>query len=684
MPLDHSVRTIDQAVAVADEDLRAALGLLDVRHVAGDASLSTMLRERLLQDWRAKAKKRLPELKESGDARAREQGEVAFLLEPDLKLSRGGLRDVETLRALAAAWVTDAPAPPVREAHSLLLDVRGELHRLARGRNKLLLQEQEGVAAALDIPTAESLALAVAHAGRTISWAWDAAWHRANASIAPARWRGRKPIRRPLDEGVVEQDGEITLARDVDVTQDPILVLRAAAAAARTQLPFAPYTLERLGREAPPMPDPWPHAGRDALVSVLAAGRGAVAAFEALDSVGILVRLLPDWEHVRSRPQRNPYHRYTVDRHLVECAANAAALTRGVDRPDLLLLGALFHDIGKGLPGDHTDVGVHIVTRLGPQLSLDPEDAEVLASMVRHHLLLADVATRRDLSDPATIKSVANAVGSHRVLHLLAALTEADSLATGVSAWGPWKATLVNELVDRVETVLGGNPPPPPPPLTAAQQELMQAAGTVVSVTPGEWELAQVSVSAVTQRGLFAAVTGVVALHRYDVRQAIARTDGKRDLVELTVTTRVGRPPDPERLRTDLLSALEGRVSLADRLAERDRHEPARRGPAPAPPSVSFDDASEGSTVIEVRAPDRPGVLHQIVTALTAANAVVSSAFVTTLGADAIDSFYVQLPTGGPIDDEADRDRISAAVLTALTPPDVAGAQSSGTGSAVR
>ena len=137
---------------------------------------------------------------------------------------------------------------------------------------------------------------------------------------------------------------------------------------------------------------------------------------EALDQAGLMARLLPEWELVRSKPQRNSYHRFTVDRHLVEAAAEAATLVRRVARPDLLLLGALLHDIGKGRPGDHTEVGMDMVREIAPRLGMAPVDAAVLVTMVEHHLLLPDVATRRDLADPATARRVADAVGSIEVL----------------------------------------------------------------------------------------------------------------------------------------------------------------------------------------------------------------------------------------------------------------------------
>lgn len=287
--LDHSVRTVEQAVAVADGDLKAALGLLDARLVAGDEALTARLAEAVRTRWRAKASRRLPELAELHAERARRCGEVAFLLEPDLKESRGGLRDVQALRALAAAWVAETPGERVLAAQRLLLDVRGEVRRLAAGRDqdRLLLQDGTSVAEALGYraspaeaeagddrepaqttqpgeladlgrpgalgePDSFALAHAIADAGRTVSWTWDSTWDRVSAALrSRSRWRSHKPIRRPLAAGVVEQDGEVLLARDADPAADPTLVLRAAAAAARAGIPLGRFAVDRFARETP-------------------------------------------------------------------------------------------------------------------------------------------------------------------------------------------------------------------------------------------------------------------------------------------------------------------------------------------------------------------------------------------------------------------------------------------------
>ncbi len=199
-------------------------------------------------------------------------------------------------------------------------------------------------------------------------------------------------------------------------------MLQTAVAAARHGARIGRSTLDRLSDEAVGWPGPWPVGATDDLIALLLEGHRAVPVLESLDQRNLVARLLPEWEPVRSKPQRNAYHRFTVDRHLWEAAANAADLVGRVTRPDLLVLGGLFHDLGKGYPGDHTVVGMELIRSIGPKLGLVHADVEVLVTLIEQHLLLPDVAMRRDLTDPATIRHVADAVKTVEVLDLLHAL----------------------------------------------------------------------------------------------------------------------------------------------------------------------------------------------------------------------------------------------------------------------
>jgi [protein-PII] uridylyltransferase len=664
--LDHAVRTVPQARRVARNDLKVALGLLYARHVAGDPDLTNGLREGALEDWRGNARTRLAELKQMHDERTRLHGELAFLLEPDLKSSRGGLRDVHAIQAIAAAWVAPAPGPRVRAAYEQILDTRHVLHDVTgRRHDRLVLEEQDEVARVLGLLDGDALLRNLAGAGRTVAYAVDHAFRQVDrvSGRRPlgVRMRRAKPERRPLADGVVEQDGEVVLARAANPAGDPVLVLRAAAAAAQSGLPLAPRALARLA-ECPSLPVPWPDEARDALLALLGAGPSAVAVWEALDQEGLLTALIPDWERVRNRPQRNPLHRFTVDRHLVECAANSASLTRDVARPDLLLLAALLHDIGKGWPGDHSVSGEVVARDFARRVGLTDADAEIVAAAVRHHLLLPMVATRRDLDDPVTVQHVAVTVGGRLLLDLLHALARADGLATGPAAWNDWKAGLVADLVRRVCAVLAGEPMPEPAPLRGDQLALVAAGGPAAVVSGNE-----VTVVALDRPGLLWRAAGVLASHRLAVRGVNATAVGETAVTTFSVVPEYGDPPDAALVVADLRRMLEGRLDVEDRLERRARA--VRPQGAVAPPKVALiDGASETATVVEVRAHDEPGLLWRIGRALGECGLNLRAARVETLGAEAVDVFYVTDAVGGLLTDPEARRHTVAVVLAALTP----------------
>jgi [protein-PII] uridylyltransferase len=660
--LDHSVRTPDEALRVAGQDLKALLGLLDVRHVAGDQALTERLRADVLRSWRAGAADRADDLRLLAEQRWARAGEGAFLLEPNLKDSHGCLRDAQLLHALALTQLVDLPAA-ARAATTELLDVRGELHRIAgRPDDVLRLQEHDGVALVLGLrgtdgaPDRDAVLRRVNQSARTVAHVLDLAFRKIAA-------QARRPLRRrlfgtspaPQREGiardVVAQDGEVVLARDADPRTDPGLVLRAARAAAERQLPLAAFTLDRLASESGPLPEPWPDEARDNLLALLGTGPAAVPVLESLDLAGLLGRLIPEWDAVRSRAQHNPVHRFTVDRHLLETAAHAAELTRDVDRPDLLLVGALLHDIGKGFPGEHSIVGAEHARKIAARMGFSDHDTDVIAALTRHHLLLPDTATRRDLNDPVTIKIVTAAVaGSTEVLALLHALSVADAAATGPLAWSDWKASLLAELTERARAALHGAAPPAAPPLDDERRRLADAGRLAVLVRDRE-----VVVVAPDSVGVLYRTVGVLALHLLDIRQASIHTVRGMAVNSFVVEPRFGRAPDPALLRADLARALDGEFRLAERLREKERDYAEQR--PPRPPTIAwFDQEATDATVLEIRTEDSIGLLTRITAALERCGTDVRTARVATLGRSVVSAFYVTDRAGRPVGPQARAD----------------------------
>jgi [protein-PII] uridylyltransferase len=656
--LDHSVRTVDQAVTVARDDLKAMLGMLDARHIAGDPALTGLLREQVISRWRRSAAARLADLQELARSRWATRGDASFLLEPDLKDCRGGLRDWVGLRALASAQLVDL-APAVVQASSVLLDVRGELQRLAgRSTDVLPGQDRESVAQALGVDDGDAVLRSVNEAARTIAYATDAAWRRVAAVHTPASrsWlrRLRPPgapelaLRAPLAKDIVTQDGEVVLARDADPWADPVLVLRIARAAAEHDLPISSYALTRLATEAGPMPEPWPAAARGEFITLLGAGRKAIAALEALDQHGLLSRLLPEWEDVRFKAQHNPVHRFTVDRHLIETAVRASELAAEVARPDLLLVGALWHDIGKGRAGDHSETGAVIAESRSIRMGFNARDAAVIGAMARHHLLLPDTATRRDLDDPSTIQTVITSIDSSaELLELLHYLAIADAAATGPAAWSDWKASLIVQLVQRTDAVLGGAPMPSPEPLSPALLGLAHSGDTQVVLDGTD-----VVVVAPDRPGLLSRTSGLLALHSLDVQAADVRTIEGMAINRFTVSPRFGELPPAELLHADLRRILDGSLKLDERVRAKESAYDSVAGSGAPPRLLWFDDLATDATILEVRARDGIGLLHRVTSALEDSGVDIRTARISSLGAHVVDAFYLTDPHGKPLTED--------------------------------
>ena len=662
LKVGQQVGTPKQLLKLAANDLDTATALLAARHLVGDESLSLALAIDASRQWRDGGVRNALWLGERMRAMHDEFGEVAFLLSPDLKHGRGALRDVHGLDWVLASGAAEerVDVERLRPDVETILRARVALHRVAkRSGDRLALEYQDDVADELNYSDADALMADIAAAGRSIDWTSSASWFWVERSA-----QKRRRASDVIDAGDgIRIDGSL-LSVDTNVAPShPAMVLRIACAAAQHHAFIERSTLEWM-QGLGDLEQPWDQESRDLFVKLLSFGRPMIPVIEALDRVGLMSRLMPEWEPSRSRPQRNAYHRFTVDRHLLEAAAEASLRVDRVQRPDLLVVGALLHDIGKGYPGDHTDVGIELIDVIGPRMGFDSSDVRCLADMCRYHLLLPDVATRRDLDDDQTIQSVADQVGTIQLLELLGALTESDSIATGPSAWNSSKAELVNVLVERTAHVLDGGrvsevvgtrfP-------DAHARSLMQAGSYAAVVRENV-----VTVVQADGVGTFSRVAGVLTLNGLDIVGAAAHTEKGMALSEFTFRkTEIDR----SRLEHQLAAGTAGTLAIEARIDERRSlyaRSLKRLSAKPIAPSVRFDDeASEQFTVIEVAGKDQIGLLYRVARALADVSVVISSARIQTIADSVIDTFYVS-HDGRKITDPDHRSEIEWAVLHAL------------------
>ena len=662
--LDHSVRTVADCRAVASEDLSAAVGLLDLTHVAGDADVVNAARSTVAHDWRANARTRLGEMQDSVVQRHARQGDLAHLIEPDLKEAHGGLRDMSVLRGLTAAWLTDRPHGEVDDAYERILDVRDAIHVVTgRGRDRLTRDDQDAVAALLGYTDADDLLTDLSTSARTIAYAVDGTLRRAMQSQRARTLRvgPRRPQLAPLGYGLYRHDGEAVLGPSADLSADPVTPLRAAVVAARGGIPLSPTTLKNLAAQAPPLPEPWPEVARNLFADLLAAGPGLVTVWEGLDLAGIIERWIPEWKAVRSRPQRNAVHRHTVDRHLIETVVAASGMVRDVARPDLLMLAAVLHDIGK-VPGsqDHSVTGADLADVVLLRMGISDADRRTVVRLVREHLTLVDLATRRDPEDPATIAALSEAVdGSATTLDLLRALTEADASAAGPKAWSDWRAGLVARLYDACRTALADRTEGEDRPAVEPIETLPLSTDALDRIASGEPYVTVTSLGGAhrvdivdrDRAGLFADTAGLLAAHGFVVRSAIVRTVDGVAVNEWWVDSPGGETPLPEVISRDLVRVASGDRAPLGRLQRRKGA--SVRSPGSGSPdstrAMVISSASDSATVIEVRATDRTGLLQDIGITLARASLSVRSAHIATYAGQTLDTFYVTEFGGGQL-----------------------------------
>ena len=709
----HAVRTPAEC-AEASAGLDAATAMLDGRLLAGDGALWERAFDGVLAPVRDNPRAFAVRLADDREARRDRFGSVSSLLEPDIKEGSGGLRDVQALGWLRiaigspleeAGLVRAAERRALDDAEEFLVRVRSALHlETRRGSDRLVLEQQPPIAAGMGfvdepgLPAVDGLMRSVFEHARQVEHVVSSAFDRflRGSSALP------------------------------EVEPTPAGILRAIASVARERGVMPAAALDAMAPET--VPDgAWSEEVRDAFLELLRSGPEAAGALETLDRIGLLGRYLPAWSNVRCRPQRDPYHRSSVDVHLLDAFAAATSLlddpgddplaveasARVVDR-NALLLGALLHDIGKSGEGHHVAVGANVAGQTLEHMGVAEPTADLARFLVAEHLLLSDTATRRDLEDEELVHGLAARIGEPSRLAALSLLTIADAMATGPLAWTPWRAALVRELVakvgrvlergdvepgtaerlsrraDEIRAALDGEDPAEverflmrmprgyvltvPPERVAAHFGLVarpmgaQEVRTVASEgsRPGTYELA---VAAADRAGLLSMIAGALTLAGLSILTAQVFTTGDGvavDVFEVEGAFEADVGEDRWRdVRGTLRRAIEGRLSLDHRVHAKRAHYPGPRHDMPVRVTVD-NDASDFFTVVEVGAPDRLGLLFDVTRTLAELHLDVHVAKVATYGARVVDAFYVRDALGLRVEDPHQVAEIERALRTRI------------------
>ena len=763
LSVGHTVQSVGGLVALARDDVRTRTMVLDVRFLAGDTGLADRLRE---ASAALRGERELTSFIEAlrGELCERHArfGETVYLLEPDVKLGRGGLRDLDVLRwalrarfrtpdfaeALGLGGLTQSEHDALREAREFHFRLRGAMHaRAGRRSDRLTFDVQEDCAQALgfldDAEHASDPAQAVAAAAERLMSTYYGHARRVASSLAHvlARCVPTRPpehVRRPqaLADGVARFDGTACLATADAAQRDPSVALRLVELAMERDLPVADSSRATLAAAAA---DPaWCERLRASseaarcFVRMLEHGRawrasgtaGSRSVLADLHDLGLLLAMIPEFAAVTGRVQHDVYHVYTVDVHSVAAVdrlhaigrgelgaefALAARIMAGLDRRPVLLLATLLHDVGKSHGRSHSRVGAEMTPSIAARLGFDAADAEDAAWLVQEHLTLYHLATRRDLSDPATLAQVTSLVGDRWRLQALFLLTVADLSTTSPTAMTAWKARLLDDLYATASSTLSG---------AAAdhgrQRDALVARVAAIDATCAGWAgampvrylrataprdvvrharalsgvpvggvrvvlhpvddagasgLFEVLVSAQDRAGLLADLTGLLFAHRLDIQRAEIHSVGER-----VVDVFVVRHPDPASREIATLPArLSAQLAAA---SARDLDVPAlvamtrgRVGAPRAEPSVAsrvalHDDASDDATVVEMFGRDRPGFLHTVAEVHHRLGLEIRVAKVNTEGRRAADVFYVTEAAGGKLAPER-FDEVRAALLDA-------------------
>ncbi len=730
LKVGHASRTVADCLRLGREDITIRTALLEHRFIAGHAPLAAELGDKLWAELFKTTGREFIEAKLAERAeRHKRQGGQRYVLEPNVKEAKGGLRDLQTLYwigkylhrvpssagLVAAGLLTAEEYAQFERAENFLWAARCHLHYIAkRPVDQLTFDMQVEVAARMGYRDSGGRR-AVEHFMQDYFRHATRVGELTRVFLTELEARHVKPearikgffSRKKVAKGYKLVQGRLDLADTAKFLADKLNLLRAFEEALRSGYLLHPNVMRVIAANLHLIDDEMrddPEAQRIFLDLMLKHGNPE-RALRRMNELGVLSAFIPDFENIVAMMQFNVYHHYTVDEHIIQTISTLAQIERGELVEDLPLsssiltagvnrrviyVALLLHDIGKGRPEDHSIIGAQMARRIAPRLGLDEEEAETVEWLVRYHLLMSDMAQKRDIGDPRTVRDFAKAVKTRKRLDLLTVLTVCDIRGVGPTTWNNWKAMLLRQLhgltTDALEGGLehinrekredeakaalrnrlaewdeaalkhecGRHYAPYWQGLTTETQEVF--ARLLQGLPDNEIRIdlhpepardaTRAAFALVDHPGIFSRLAGALALVGANVVDAKTYTskDGYATPV-FWIQDAEGKPYDVERLPrlTQMIDkTLKGEVVARDALAGRDKVKKRERE-FRFPTHVTFDnEGSEIYTIIEVDTRDRPGLLFDLTRTLAVNNIQISSAVIATYGAQVVDTFYVK------------------------------------------
>ncbi|WP_324753061.1 [protein-PII] uridylyltransferase [Roseovarius sp. Pro17] len=758
LKVGHASRTIADCLRLGAEDFTIRTSLLEHRWLTGDTRLAGDLYHRLWHDLFSGTEREFTEAKlEEREARHEKQGGQRYMVEPNVKEGKGGLRDLQSLFWIAkylyrvtnkadlmtGGMFTEEEFDTFAKAENFLWAVRCQLHLITKRPNdKLTFDLQVEVAERMGYTDRAGRreveifmqdyfrhATAVGDLTRIFLTKLEAAHIKSQPLLQRLFRRKRK-----LKDGYGEVHGRLAINDDTAFLADPLNILRIFDEALRTGLLIHPDAMRLVTANLDLITDDVranPTAQKLFLGLMLKHGNPE-RALRRMNELGVLAAFIPEFEPIVAMMQFNMYHHYTVDEHTIQCISHLARIEReelieelpiassilkkGVNRR-ILYVALLLHDIGKGRSEDHSILGAKIVRKVAPRLGLKPREVDTVEWLVRYHLLMSDMAQKRDIADPRTVRDFAKAVQVRERLDLLCVLTVCDIRGVGPGTWNNWKASLLRALyrqtLDAMENGLedvnreqrGSD----------AKQGLRKAlkgwdAKALKAETarhyPPYWQGLHVTAHVIFANllrdltgkdgevgidlhpdedrdatracfvladhpGIFSRLAGALALVGANVVDARTYTskDGYATAI-FWIQDADGHPFADERLprlRKTILKTLKGEVVAHDAIQSRDKLKKRERA-FRVPTHITFDnEGSEIYTIIEVDTRDRPGLLYDLTRTLAEANVYIASAVIATFGEQVVDTFYVKDMFGLKFYSEAKQKSLEAKLRTAIS-----------------